>query len=84
MSFLLALGANFLVDFRSPFSPGEDTSKIHLRIRPNNSREGRSAINLHEFGKFCQFRPHSYLFMLGRSVASKIAYVRPVGGFEDT
>ena len=40
-------------------------------------------INQSNLVKFCQFDPGN-LFVLGRSVASKIIHVRPVGGPENT
>ena len=47
-------------------------------------KEGKSAINLSNFGKVCQIWPRGYFFMLGWSAASTIIYVRPAGGPENT
>ena len=45
-------------------------------------KEGAGVLNRGNFGKVCQTSPQAIYLMLGRSVASKFIYVRPVAGPE--
>ena len=47
-----------------------------------NVKKEKSAINLDNLGEFCQIRPRA-INLLGRSVASKMIYVRRVAGPEN-
>ena len=53
-------------------------------IPPWKSKEGISAINLSNLGKFGPNLAPGHLFMLGRLAVRKIIYVRPVGSPENT
>ena len=46
--------------------------------------EGENCHKSKQFGEILPYSTPGYLFMLGRSAASKIIYVRPVGGPQNT
>ena len=47
-------------------------------------QKGKSATNRSNLGEILPNLTPGFLFMLGRSAASRITYVRPVGGPENT
>ena len=55
-----------------------------LGFCPHIPKEGKSAINLNKSGEISSNLAPGYFFMLGRSAASKIIYVGPVGGPKNT
>ena len=70
--------------FAATVSDSQIESWVAFLVRKVPLQKGKSAINLSNFGEFVPNLSPGYLFMLGRSAASKIIYVRPVGIPENT